>query len=81
MFRMHYELQEARGLQSKTEAELAELREKVIVQQKDNERQLRIEKDNYAKLFREFKRNKEKNQKLAEQQQRNLKATSEEMIV
>ena len=78
---MHYELQEARGLQSKTEAELAELREKVIVQQKDNERQLRIEKDNYAKLFREFKRNKEKNQKLAEQQQRNLKATSEEMIV
>ena len=60
--------------------ELNEYKDKLVTQQKESERHLRSERENYAKLSREFKRNKEKNQKLAEQQQRHLKANSEEMI-
>lgn len=76
---MKLELQETRSFLTKTEHELATSRDSLHTQQKESERHLRNERENYAKLSREFKRNKEKNQKLAEQQ-RHLKTNPEEFV-
>merc|ERR1719427_1771967 len=55
--RMRHELHESQTLQSRSENELVELRERLQQQQRENEKQLRVE--------REYKRTKEKSIKLA----------------
>ena len=82
---MRHELHESQTLQSRSENELVELRERLLQQQRENEKQLRVERENYAKLAKEYKRTKEKSIKLADQQRhmQHMSAanTSEEMIV
>ena len=57
---MRLELQEARNEIVKLRNEKKEAEERLVVQQKESDRSLRNEKEQYAKLAREFKRTTEK---------------------
>lgn len=61
---MRVELQEQRGELYRLSTEKKELEDRLVVINKEHERQLRKEKDSYNKLKREFARQQDKNREL-----------------
>jgi len=64
---MRFELQESRNEIAKLRTEKKEAEDRLVVQQKESDRSLRNEKEQYAKLAREFKRTAEKLNKQVEE--------------